>query len=555
MKGQKVLRRMFTFFQSQIPLPHHTEPTAVDWTLSQRQAFTTLGHSLCTVISKEVEAFWGKATHWQFQGLWIKMPKSWQQDFLVSHNGSLPRKGDHFEAVAVSYSLHLNSAFCEEVLTFALGSKTSHTVSPKKTSTLENFLLQHFLESSSEAFLAHLFPEKSIMPTDAPLHSEGMVSFVLTQTDASPQRDSETYSKVILQVPLLTLKATVPHIPSPPVQSWESLFQWQADQKLSFYSPVILVAGLSTLQVAELKTLEVGDLIVLEHSHTQRLGLIHPETQIIQAFSINAPLNKLQQFDARFEHFNSNPQSSKGTHTMMYPHSQVPPETQDSLWDQLHVEVHAEFKPMRLPIQELRHMTQGLLIEVGDLLHNEVQLVTNQNTIAYGRLVVVGDKFGVLLTQVPGQNDTQALLPLGEVPAPLHDLHAVSQHAIHPVEPSHHPIEPIEHHSPSTSDAPIQEQVPAQAVPNQDAELLNYCQVIGLHPKLATKALEVGFTLQQLVDAANEQNVDVNEFFIAAFEQNEIPVPDLGGEDDDLETELNRATEMMEEMEEMLGED
>ena len=55
--------------------------------------------------------------------------------------------------------------------------------------------------------------------------------------------------------------------------------------------------------------------------------------------------------------------------------------------------------------------------------------------------------------------------------------------------------------------------------------------------------------------AANEQNVDVNEFFIAAFEQNGIPVPDLEGEDDDLETELNRATEMMEEMEEMLGEE
>lgn len=543
---------MFTFFQSQIPLPHQTEPTAADWTLSQRQAFATLGHSLCVVLSKEVDTFWGKASHWQFQGLWIKMPKSWQQDFLVSHNASLPRKGDHFEAVAVPYSLHLNTAFCEEVLQFALGAKTSHTVSPKKTSTLENFLLQQFSETSSQALLSHLFPEKSVMPTDVPLHSEGMVSFVLTQTDASQKEDSETYVKVILQVPLLALKAVLAHVPSPRVQSWESLLTWQASQGLSFYSPVTLVAGLSTLQVAELKTLEAGDLIVLEHSHTERLGLMHPETQVIQAFAIHANLKQLEHFDARLAHFNSNPQAPKGTHTMMYPHSQVPLETQDSLWDQLHVEVHAEFKPMRLPIQELRHMTQGLLIEVGDLLHNEVQLVTNQNTIAYGRLVVVGDKFGVLLTQVPGQNDTQALPPLGETPAPLHDLHAVSQDALHHAEASTHHTQAIEE-----NETPKQESlpVPAQAMPTQEAELLAYCQQIGLHPKLAEKALEVGFTLQQLVDAANEQNVDVNEFFIAAFEQNGIPVPDLEGEDDDLETELNRATEMMEEMEEMLGEE
>ncbi len=545
---------MFTFFQSQISLPHQNESSVGDWTLSQRQAFATLGHSLCPVLSKEVDAFWGEASHWQFQGVWMKLPKSWQQDFLVSHNASLPRKGDHFEAVAIPYSVHLNTPLCEEMLTFALGSKNAHTVAPNKLSTLENFLLQQFLNVSSQRLVDSILPQKSIMPTDSPLHSEGMVSFVFTQTDASLQEGCETFAKVILQLPLLALKATVPDVPVLPKQSWETLLAWQASQGISFYSPVTLVAGLSTLQVAELKTLEVGDLIVLEHSHIERLGLMHPETQIIQAFAIHAHLNQLEHFDPRFADWHSSTQTPKGNPSMMYPHSQVPLETQESLWDQLHVEVHAEFKPMRLPIQELRHMTQGLLIEVGDLLHNEVQLVTNQNTIAHGRLVVVGDKFGVLLTQVPGQEDTHALPSLRETPDPVHDLHAVSQDR----SPSalHHAEHHEEHHATSTPEVTSQEPI-ASTDPNtnnQEAELLHYCQQIGLHPKLAQKALEVGFTLQQLVDAASEQNVDVNEFFMAAFEQNGIPVPDLDEEGDDLEAELNRTSEMMEEMEDLLGE-
>jgi hypothetical protein len=83
-----------------------------------------------------------------------------------------------------------------------------------------------------------------------------MVSFVFTQTDASLQEGCETFAKVILQLPLLALKATVPDVPVLPKQSWETLLAWQASQGISFYSPVTLVAGLSTLQVAELKTLE-----------------------------------------------------------------------------------------------------------------------------------------------------------------------------------------------------------------------------------------------------------------------------------------------------------
>ena len=192
-------------------------------------------------------------------------------------------------------------------------------------------------------------------------------------------------------------------------------------------------------------------------------------------------------------------------------------------------------------------MSQGLLIEVGDLLHNEIQLVTNSTTIAYGQLVVVGDKFGVLLTKVPGQEDAQALAPLGGQEAPLAPV-SVAQS-----KPSSGLAEQAS--SPQASPPSFEDDQDDEApTPKIDPQLVAYCQNIGLHPQLAQTALSVGFNLQELVDAASQQGVGMNEFFVAAFEQNNIPVPQLD-DDDELSAELNRTTAMLEEVEDLLDDE
>jgi hypothetical protein len=56
------------------------------------------------------------------------------------------------------------------------------------------------------------------------------------------------------------------------------------------------------------------------------------------------------------------------------------------------------------------------------------------------------------------------------------------------------------------------------------------------------------------VDAATQQGIGMNEFFVAAFEQNNIPVPKLD-DDDELSAELNRTTAMLEEVEDLLDDE
>jgi flagellar motor switch/type III secretory pathway protein FliN len=71
-----------------------------------------------------------------------------------------------------------------------------------------------------------------------------------------------------------------------------------------------------------------------------------------------------------------------------------------SLWDNLMIEVDASFEPIKLPLKQLKQMTEGLVIEMGDLVHNRIALQVEGKTLAWGELLIVGDKFAVRINQV-----------------------------------------------------------------------------------------------------------------------------------------------------------
>jgi flagellar motor switch protein FliN/FliY len=571
---------MFTFFESQ----PHTRSTGelnqglLTLTHEERQAFALLGLKICSIIQNDIQAFWGLESQWQFQGAWHRIPKLWQKEGLLTVAGSLPRNSDTYDPIAMPYSVYANHAFYEELLTFSFGERKQKMYRATQLTTLESFILHEFLGQWVPNALNTLIPEAVELSSERPVHMDGFMTYVFTPK-SNLNLHSDFIGKLMLQVPLSALKAVIKHVNPLPTQTWESFLDWNQSLGASFACPVTLVAGLSTLKISELKQLEAGDLIVLEHSDIHRLGLKHPQSQILQAFKIGGDLSTLEQFDPAWAsssvtppttsmsldttcnpYYNNTQEFNESYPTMMYPHTQVPSDVQNSLWDQLHVDVHAEFKPLRIPIQELRHMSKGLLIEVGDLLHNEVQLVTNSSTIAYGQLVVVGDKFGVLLTKVPGQEDTHALAPLGEEEAPFAPVSIAGSKSSQSHSNEEAMIEErtmtAHHENHDESDEDEDEDAPnnkGEDASDIDPQLVAYCRSIGLHPKLAQTAVEVGFTLQDLVDAATQQGIGMNEFFVAAFEQNDIPVPELD-EEDELTSELNRTTAMMEEMEDLLGE-
>jgi hypothetical protein len=90
-----------------------------------------------------------------------------------------------------------------------------------------------------------------------------------------------------------------------------------------------------------------------------------------------------------------------------------------ALWDNLMIEVGAEFEPIKLPLKQLKQMTEGLVIEMGDLVHNRVCLQVEGKTLAWGELIIVGDKFGVRVCKVDPAHSHGAAAETVEMPAPV----------------------------------------------------------------------------------------------------------------------------------------
>ena len=162
-------------------------------------------------------------------------------------------------------------------------------------------------------------------------------------------------------------------------------------------SPARIGLGFTRVPLADIKALEDGDIVVLTDSNHEQMLLLdssdnstHAEKQIRLPFS--ADLGSWQtQISLPFTQDIADMQNDINA--------------QQNLWDNLTIEVGAEFEPIRLPLKQLRQMSEGLVVEVGDLLNNHVQLKVEGKTLAQGELVIVGDKFGVRVSKIDGDRE------------------------------------------------------------------------------------------------------------------------------------------------------
>jgi flagellar motor switch/type III secretory pathway protein FliN len=174
-------------------------------------------------------------------------------------------------------------------------------------------------------------------------------------------------------------KAYLHQLPQPVAPEPPATLPWFSGVNLTI-QPLV---GRTHLPVDALAHLEVGDVVVLEDSNSKTLRI--ETAQGALTFNINDP---------KVTHLPAMPRGSDSSQSgpAAGPH-----------WDQLMVEVSAEFDPFLLPLKEVRAMSEGLLIELDDLAHNTIHLHSQGTHIASGALVVIGDKFAVRVEQVVGQ--------------------------------------------------------------------------------------------------------------------------------------------------------
>jgi flagellar motor switch protein FliN/FliY len=506
-----------------------------------------------------------------------KLPPTWQMDQYLTYHYSLQHTAleeglGHAPSTKPALEVRLSSGFQQACLTQWLGGERVVASAKKKSSpnpitSLEQFLLKTFIHQCFEGLQTHWcqpawqYHQQQLATaqlTSASAVDETLIHFAwiyvpsegLSLTEPADNDNATEYTplaleempvavpKLILSIPQYCLP-TQSH-PSPSFQqttgasTLTETLDFLKTQGIVARSNATLSAGYTLLSTADLKALEPDDLIVLEESNFQQLLLKHPTLEVYLPFPISGltywpyqlpqqpqlsspPLSTERVYPAMM--MMSSPQVSHNQPANAsfigseQPWHSLPQSAQHSLWDALKVDVHAEFAPAKIPVGHLKQMSEGLIVEVADLLKNQIQLVVNGSVLAHGQLVIVGDKFGVLLTKVVGKEEP-SLPALGDgVPDQLGmgddatQGHSTGDAMLLP---------PSEVSQPQPSVNPYE---------GIDPNLVQAALQMGIDPFLAQTALQLGMDLQQVLQAAQQQGMDPNQFLTLVLQQQGIAIP------------------------------
>jgi len=158
---------------------------------------------------------------------------------------------------------------------------------------------------------------------------------------------------------------------------------------LDYFNPCLaetnIIAGYSRITLDDVKNLDLEDIVILENSHLYSMILKSHENLRI---NINPDPNIVINLD-----------EDNGDNTVS--------KVTGNIWDSLEVDLSAEFEKVKIRLGDLRHVVEGLVIDVAPIAQNKLFLNVEGKQVAAGELVIVGDKYGVKITEV--YNDAKSV--------------------------------------------------------------------------------------------------------------------------------------------------
>lgn len=147
---------------------------------------------------------------------------------------------------------------------------------------------------------------------------------------------------------------------------------------------VDIFVGKTKILLEDIKLLQKEDLVVLEKSDISTMKTIgdfefkfnvNPDPMLVYNY----------QEDSDYETSEDNMTDTK---------------TNKNRWDLIQVDMTAEFDKIKMPLGELRQISKGLIVDLADVYQNDITLKVENNAIAKGELVIIDDKYGVLIKEI-----------------------------------------------------------------------------------------------------------------------------------------------------------
>ena len=239
---------------------------------------------------------------------------------------------------------------------------------------LEIKILNGFCEFVYKKIKDLLIPTKDAKLTEKSEKNVNLIFLISAKDDFC--------SKIMISIPqdrinLQTLKKTI---------------VFNDNDFLTSKATVGLRAGSSKISFDELQNLAVDDIVVLENSELNKMTLISGEVESKFNIKIDSSLvvnlNNGDE-DEEVETYNEVTMTK-------------------NLWDDIQIEINAEFEKVKMTIGELKQITQGQIVDLGSVFDNEISLFVEDRKVAKGELIIINDRYAVRLNEVLSANTQKA---------------------------------------------------------------------------------------------------------------------------------------------------
>lgn len=144
---------------------------------------------------------------------------------------------------------------------------------------------------------------------------------------------------------------------------------------------VNIKVGTTTFPISDLKNLEKDDVVIFENSHIKKMQLFYKDYK--KEFKVVPNLGLVTSID------NNNGGNNMKEDSLS-----------QNLWDNIQVEMGAEFETVKISLGELKNIEHGVVIDIASVYDNKISLKVEDKTIAKGDLVIINDRYGVRVDEV-----------------------------------------------------------------------------------------------------------------------------------------------------------
>ena len=190
----------------------------------------------------------------------------------------------------------------------------------------------------------------------------------------------QSLGKIVIKIPVVALAPQK-------VDKAEETFN--ITNFLNAEANVNLKVGSTRIRLNDLKQLEKDDIVLLENSKSTKMQLKYDD----YSTEIRIAPNPAIMIDYEIDEEGANKAMGNDIYNM---------------WDTIQVEIGAEFEKVKLTLGELKQISEGLVVDIGSVYDNKIDLKVEDKIVASGELVIINDRYGVRINQIFTEEKDQA---------------------------------------------------------------------------------------------------------------------------------------------------